>query len=41
VAAHAAAGRLDLALDVRPLDDVAEAWAAQVASPGRKLVLRP
>ena len=41
VAAHAAAGRFDLARDVHPLDDVTEAWAAQAASPGRKLVLRP
>jgi hypothetical protein len=41
VAAHAVAGRFDLARDVHPLDDVAEAWAAQAASPGKKLVLRP
>jgi NADPH:quinone reductase-like Zn-dependent oxidoreductase len=41
VAAYAAAGHLDLSLQVHPLDNVAEAWAAQAASPGRKLVLRP
>ncbi|MFC1400784.1 MULTISPECIES: zinc-binding alcohol dehydrogenase family protein [Streptacidiphilus] len=41
VAGYAAAGRLDLALEVHPLDDVAGVWAAQAASPGRKLVLRP
>ena len=41
VAGYAAAGRLDLAVEVHPLDDIAEVWAAQAASPGRKLVLRP
>ena len=41
VAAYAAAGRLDLAVEVHPLDDITEVWAAQATSPGRKLVLRP
>ena len=41
VAGYAAAGRLDLAVEVHPLDDIAAVWAAQAASPGRKLVLRP
>ncbi|QMU67053.1 zinc-binding dehydrogenase [Streptacidiphilus sp. P02-A3a] len=41
VAGYAAAGRFDLALSVHPLAEVAEAWAAQAASPGLKLVLRP
>ncbi len=41
VAEYAAKGRLDLALSVQPLAEVAEAWAAQAASPGLKLVLRP
>lgn len=41
VAGYAAEGRLDLALSVRPLAEVTEAWAAQAASPGLKLVLRP
>lgn len=41
VATYAAAGRFDLAREVCPLKDVAEAWAAQAGSPGKKLVLRP
>jgi NADPH:quinone reductase-like Zn-dependent oxidoreductase len=41
VAALAAQGALDLALDVRPLDDIAAAWQAQAGSPGAKIVLRP
>ena len=41
VADFAAAGRLDLAIDDYSLDDVAAAWRAQAASPGRKIVLRP
>ncbi|MFC1431015.1 zinc-binding alcohol dehydrogenase family protein [Streptacidiphilus sp. N1-3] len=41
VAAYAAAGRFDLAREVYALEDVADAWAAQAGSPGRKLVLRP
>ncbi|MHA6761945.1 zinc-binding dehydrogenase [Streptacidiphilus sp. PAMC 29251] len=41
VAGYAAEGRFDLALQVHALEDVAEAWAAQAGSPGRKLVLRP
>jgi NADPH:quinone reductase-like Zn-dependent oxidoreductase len=41
VAAYAAAGELDLAFATYPLADVAEVWAAQAASPGKKLVLNP
>ena len=41
VAAYAAAGQLDLALAAYPLRDIAEVWAAQAASPGKKLVLNP
>ena len=41
VADYAAQGKLDLELATYPLRDVAEVWAAQAASPGRKLVLRP
>lgn len=41
VAAYAAEGRLDLAHAAYPLRDVAEVWAMQAASPGKKLVLRP
>ncbi|MCX4751099.1 zinc-binding alcohol dehydrogenase family protein [Kitasatospora sp. NBC_01287] len=40
-AALAASGALPLAVTTRPLAEVAEAWAAQAASPGAKLVLRP
>jgi NADPH:quinone reductase-like Zn-dependent oxidoreductase len=41
VAGYAAQGKLDLELATYPLGDVAEVWAAQAASPGKKLVLRP
>jgi NADPH:quinone reductase-like Zn-dependent oxidoreductase len=40
VAAYAAAGKLDLAREVYPFEEVGEAWAAQAASPGKKVVLR-
>ena len=38
---HAADGRLTVDHEVVPLDDLAEAWKRQAASPGRKLVIRP
>jgi NADPH:quinone reductase-like Zn-dependent oxidoreductase len=41
VAEIAARGALDLPVTRYPLDEVAAAWAAQQASPGAKLVLRP
>lgn len=41
VAALAADGALDLALDVRPLNEIGAAWRDQAASPGAKIVLRP
>ena len=41
VADLAARGALDLPIDSYPLDDVADAWAAQAASPGSKIVLIP
>jgi NADPH2:quinone reductase len=40
MAAHAAAGELTVPVRERPLDEVAEAWAEQQASPHHKLVLR-
>jgi hypothetical protein len=40
-ATYAAAGKLDLAIESCPLAEVADAWAAQAASPGKKIVLRP
>jgi NADPH:quinone reductase-like Zn-dependent oxidoreductase len=36
---HVAEGNLTVDLEVVPLDDVAEAWERQDASPGRKLVI--
>jgi NADPH:quinone reductase-like Zn-dependent oxidoreductase len=39
IAAYAVAGELDLEFATYLLDDVAEVWAAQAASPGKKLVL--
>ena len=41
VADFAAAGKLDLAIESHPLDQIASAWAAQAASPGKKITLRP
>jgi NADPH:quinone reductase-like Zn-dependent oxidoreductase len=41
VAGFAARGTLPLALSVHPLAEIGDAWAAQAASPGSKLVLRP
>jgi NADPH:quinone reductase-like Zn-dependent oxidoreductase len=41
VADFAVAGKLDLAIESYALDDVASAWQAQAASPGRKITLRP
>lgn len=41
VADFAAAGQLGLAIESYPLDEVASAWAAQAASPGKKITLRP
>jgi NADPH:quinone reductase-like Zn-dependent oxidoreductase len=42
VAEHAAAGRLSVAADVRPLGEVAEAWRRQAGGdPGTRLVLTP
>jgi NADPH:quinone reductase-like Zn-dependent oxidoreductase len=41
VAALAARGELDLALDVRPLSAIGAAWRDQASSPGAKIVLRP
>jgi NADPH2:quinone reductase len=38
---HAAEGRLDVAVDVLPLDRAAEAWLLQQASPGHKIALDP
>ncbi len=38
---HAAGGELTVDYDVMALDQVAEAWELQEASPGRKLVLSP
>lgn len=38
---HAAAGELRIEAERIPLDDVAEAWARQQASPGHKLVIVP
>jgi NADPH2:quinone reductase len=38
---HAAEGRLELEVEVIPLDRVAEAWQLQQQSPGRKLALEP
>ncbi|QBR93143.1 quinone oxidoreductase family protein [Nocardioides euryhalodurans] len=40
VLGHLAAGRLLVDHVTRPLEDVAEAWAAQASSPGRRLLLR-
>jgi NADPH:quinone reductase-like Zn-dependent oxidoreductase len=36
----AVAGRLNLAIDTYPLDDIEAAWNAQVASPGAKIVVQ-
>jgi NADPH:quinone reductase-like Zn-dependent oxidoreductase len=41
VAALAAAGSLALATATYPLDEAAQAWAAQASSPGRKIVVVP
>ncbi|MEY9968252.1 NADPH:quinone reductase-like Zn-dependent oxidoreductase [Streptacidiphilus sp. MAP12-16] len=41
VAEFAAQGRLELAIDSYPLAEVGTAWAAQAASPGAKITLRP
>jgi NADPH:quinone reductase-like Zn-dependent oxidoreductase len=41
MAAHAAAGELRLDVERVPLEDVADAWARQQASPHRKLVIVP
>jgi len=41
LAAHAAAGRIDLPVERIPLADVAAAWERQASSPNRKLVLVP
>lgn len=38
---HAAKGDLRVETEVRPLEEVSEAWRAQAESPGRKLALRP
>jgi hypothetical protein len=38
---HAAAGELTVDYELLPLDQVAQAWERQAASPGRKLVLAP
>ena len=38
---HAAAGRLTVEYEEIPLDDVAEAWERQAASPHVKLILVP
>ena len=37
----AVAGRLNLAVDTYPLDDIEAAWKAQAASPGAKIVIQP
>lgn len=39
--AHAAEGRLELEVEVLPLDRIAEAWRLQQQSPGRKLAIEP
>ena len=39
--AHAAEGRLDVEVQVLPLDRIGEAWQLQQRSPGRKLALAP
>jgi NADPH2:quinone reductase len=39
--AHGAAGRLEIEVEVQPLDRVAEAWQLQQQSPGHKLALAP
>jgi NADPH2:quinone reductase len=41
MAAHAVAGELRLDVERVPLEDVADAWARQQASPHRKLVIVP
>ena len=41
VADFAAAGKLNLAIESYPLDEIGAAWSAQAASPGRKITLRP
>ena len=41
MAAHAAAGRIDVALERFGLDDVPEVWARQATSPHAKLVIEP
>jgi NADPH:quinone reductase-like Zn-dependent oxidoreductase len=41
VAELAARGELELAIDGRPLAEVEAAWAAQAASPGCRIVVRP
>jgi NADPH:quinone reductase-like Zn-dependent oxidoreductase len=38
---HATAGRLQVNIDVFPLDRVADAWREQAASPHRKIVIAP
>jgi NADPH:quinone reductase len=38
---HAAAGELTVDFELVPLEQIAEAWERQAASPGRKLVLSP
>lgn len=39
--AHAAEGRLEVEVQVLPLDRIGEAWQLQQQSPGRKLALAP
>lgn len=39
--AHSLAGRLQIEVEVHPLDRVTEAWKLQQQSPGRKLALAP
>ncbi|HVT71181.1 MAG TPA: hypothetical protein VHF26_25775 [Trebonia sp.] len=41
VAALAAAGSLALPTATYPLDEAAQAWAAQASSPGKKIVVIP
>ena len=41
LAAHAAAGRIDVAVERFGLDDVPEVWARQATSPHAKLVIEP
>ena len=41
MAAHAAAGRIDVAVERFGLDDVPEVWARQATSPHAKLVIEP